>query len=63
MNPMSEDQQTSTYILRLLHGTAGDVSGVIERVRTGAKHKFEGREALCELLRTLLANENRGQQT
>jgi len=57
MRAMSESPQTSTFILRLTQDAAGGVTGVVERVRTGAKHRFESREALCRLLRDLLANE------
>jgi hypothetical protein len=58
---MTESPQASTFIIRLVHEPAGGISGVIERVRTGIKHKFEGRDALCQLIQILIANENGGQ--
>jgi hypothetical protein len=61
MRPMDENSQSSTFIVRVICGPAGDVSGVVERVRTGIKHKFEGREALCRLIEHLIANESGGQ--
>jgi hypothetical protein len=30
---------------------------VVERVRTGVKEKFEGREALCRLIQQMLARD------
>ena len=50
MAPMSEFPQASTFILRLVQDPSGGVSGVVERVRTGIKHKFEGCDALCRLI-------------
>jgi hypothetical protein len=63
MRAMNENPQTATYIVRLMRDPAGEVSGVVERVRTGVKHPFEGRVALCEVLQDLIENtqENGGQ--
>jgi hypothetical protein len=61
MRPMNENQQAATFIVRLMRDPAGEVSGVVERVRTGVKHKFEGRDALCQLIQILIASENGGQ--
>lgn len=61
MRSMNQNPQASTFIVRLIRDPAGEVSGVVERVRTGVKHKFEGRDALCQLVQILLANDNGGQ--
>lgn len=51
---MADTALASTFIIRLVREPAGDVSGVIERVRTGAKERFEGRDALCRLMQEML---------
>ncbi len=60
MRSMNDNAHASTFIVRLIHNPTGEVSGVVERVRTGVKHKFEGRDALCELIRILVAKEDGG---
>jgi hypothetical protein len=54
---MTEAPTASTFIIRLVHQPAGDISGVIERVRTGIKEKFDGREAFCQLLQKMLVKD------
>jgi hypothetical protein len=54
---MAEMPHASTFIVRLVHDPSGGVSGVVERVRTGVKEKFEGREALCRLIQQMLLRE------
>ena len=55
METKHEVPQASTLIIRLVHEPAGGISGVIERVRTGIKERFESREALCRLLGQIVA--------
>jgi hypothetical protein len=54
---MTETPQASTFIIRLVHQPAGGISGVVERVRTGLKEKFDGREALCGLIQKMLVKD------
>ena len=51
---MSETLKASTFIIRIVHEPAGGISGVVERVRTGLKTRFEGGEALCRLIREIV---------
>jgi hypothetical protein len=44
---------TSTFVVRLTHDSNG-VSGVVERVRTGVKQRFEGKDALYKLIDEML---------
>ena len=57
---MGDTPQTSTFVIRLVHDSAGGVSGVVERVRTGFKQRFEGREALNRLVEEMLAKDDAG---
>jgi hypothetical protein len=45
---------STTFIIRVVHERSGGVSGVVERVRTGIKEKFQGQEALCRLIERML---------
>ena len=56
---MTEFPYASTFIIRLVHEPAGGVSGVVERVRTGIKQKFEGREGLCRLIQQEMLEKNK----
>ena len=44
----------STFVIRLAHDPANGVSGVVERVRTGVKQRFVGKEALLRLIDEML---------
>jgi len=54
---MPEHSQTSIFVIRVVRDPAGGVSGVVERVRTGFKQRFEGREALCRVVEEMLAGD------
>ena len=49
--------RATTFIIRLLHEPSGHVSGVVERVRTGVKERFEGRDALCRLIAAMVESD------
>jgi hypothetical protein len=57
MQAMSDTPVTATFIIRVVHEPAGGVSGVVERVRTGIKEQFQGREAFCRLMDRMLAKQ------
>jgi hypothetical protein len=40
-----------------MHDSADGVSGIVERVSTGVKQRFEGREALYRLVEEMLARD------
>ena len=48
--------------MRILQDEAGKVSGVVERVKTGEKQRFEGLEALSELIAEMLGKEEESTQ-
>jgi hypothetical protein len=54
MPAMTESPLTSTFVIRLTHDPADGVTGVVERVRTGAKQRFVGKEALLRLIEDML---------
>jgi hypothetical protein len=43
---MQREPSTMTFIVRVTVAEDGGVSGVVERPRTGEKHRFQGSEAL-----------------
>jgi hypothetical protein len=45
----------AAFIVRAWRDRAGRVSGVVERVTTGEKARFEDIEALAEIIRRMLA--------
>ena len=42
-----------TFIVRLAVDGSGSVSGVVERVMTGEKHRFQSMDALRDLIATM----------
>jgi hypothetical protein len=47
---MEAPRQPQTFIVRLTLGDRGAVSGVVERVRSGEKQRFDSVAALAELI-------------
>jgi hypothetical protein len=47
--------QRQTLIVRLTLDDGGGVSGVVERVRTGEKERFDSAAALAELIEGMAA--------
>lgn len=43
-----------TFVIRLAHDRAGGISGVLERVRTGEKVRFNGLESVAPTLAAML---------
>ena len=46
-----------TFIVRLEEDVTGDVTGVVERVRTGEKERFRGYGALADVIKRMAAVE------
>ena len=46
-----------TFIVRLTHGDGGTLSGVVERVRTGEKQRFQSVAALAEVIALMAERE------
>ena len=51
---MTEDETRATFILRLNRDALGQISGVIERVRTGEKRRVGALEDISTVLQTML---------
>jgi hypothetical protein len=49
-----------TFIVRVLVDDAGGVTGIVERVQTGQKNRFEGIEAIGQLIAGMLAGAGTG---
>ena len=46
------------FIVRLEEDVTGDVTGIVERVRTGEKERFRGSAALGEVVKRMAAVED-----
>jgi hypothetical protein len=46
-----------TFVVRLSRDDAGHVSGIVERVRTGEKARFDALDALVEVIGRMLAHD------
>ena len=46
-----------SFVVRLVQDRRGEISGVIERVATGAKEPFSGVEAIGQVMRKMLPGE------
>ena len=55
MEPAEHPGEPITLILRIRQDDAGQLSGVVERVRTGEKVRFHGLENLSRTVASLLA--------
>ena len=49
--------QAMSFIVRVTRHDAGGLSGTVERVRTGEKHRFRGVEALSGVIAQMAAKE------
>lgn len=54
---MSRDRRAS-FVVRAVQDPRGEVSGVIERVATGAKEAFTGMEAIGRIIARMLQGED-----
>ena len=52
-------QLTATFIVRLVRSEAGELTGVVERVRNGVKARFEGCADLCARIAQMVDDEAR----
>ena len=52
-----------TFIVRVAPGAGDGLAGVVERVSTGEKSRFEGPEQLFAILREVVAREQRIEST
>lgn len=50
-------EQRATFIVRLARSASGQITGVVERVRTGEKSRVIAVEAVAEILAEMLARE------
>ncbi len=46
-----------TFILRLSRDETGRITGIVERVRTGEKERFEALDTLARVIDRMVANE------
>jgi hypothetical protein len=53
----STGELTATFIVRLLRTDAGQLSGVVERVRSGVKARFVGEAELCAAIARMVEEE------
>jgi hypothetical protein len=49
-----------TFIVRVSVDEAGGITGIVERVQTGQKKRFEGAEAIGPLIASMLAGTGAG---
>ena len=54
---MEPSDRALTFIARVTSADGGEIAGTVERVRTGAKHRFGGRDALGALIARIVAHE------
>jgi hypothetical protein len=50
----------ASFIVRVVRGRRGKVSGVVERVATGAKEAFQGIEAIGPVIARMVQREEAG---
>ena len=53
---LASRESNVTFVVRVRCNADGDVSGVVERVKTGSKQRFEGCDALGALVARMLAD-------
>ena len=56
---METTQASITFVVRVRPGERGRVSGIVERVKTGEKHRFHGAEAVGLLIAEMVLHETR----
>ena len=56
---MEAPRQPLTFIVRLTPGNGGVLSGVVERVRSGEKQRFDSAAALAELIAGMAERETK----
>ncbi len=53
-------QSSVTFVVRVTRQPDGRLAGVIERVQSGEKHRFEDSAAIARLLEQMVDDETRG---
>jgi hypothetical protein len=56
-HPMDAPRQPLTFIVRLTPGEGGLLGGVVERVRSGEKQRFDSVAALADLITEMVERE------
>ena len=56
---METAQASITFIVRVRFGERNRVSGIVERVKTGEKHRFDEAEAIGLLIADMVRHEAR----
>jgi hypothetical protein len=56
---MDTPQHPLTFVVRLTLGDGGALSGVVERVRNGEKQRFDGVQALAEVIAAMAERETK----
>lgn len=46
-----------SFVVRLTRSDGGQVTGVVERVRTGEKVRFEGVEGVCRVIARMIGED------
>jgi hypothetical protein len=55
---LNAERDPVSFVVRAAADNAGRLTGIVERVRTGEKHRFEGEEALGRIIARLVAEES-----
>ena len=56
---MEQADYPLTFIVRLMPGEGGVLSGIVERVRSGEKQRFHGVGALAEVIAAMAERETK----
>jgi hypothetical protein len=54
---VSAERDPVSFVVRAAADGAGRLTGIVERVRTGEKHRFEGEAAIGRIIARLVAEE------
>jgi hypothetical protein len=53
----SLERDPVTFVVRVAPDDTGRLTGIVERVRTGEKHRFEGEAAIGQIIARIVASE------
>ena len=54
---LSAERDPVSFVVRVAADGTGRLTGIVERVRTGEKHRFEGEVAIGRIIARLVAEE------
>jgi hypothetical protein len=57
---MEQPRASISFVVRACPGKRGHLTGIVELVKTGAKHPFDGAEAIGPLIAEMVRHETRG---